>query len=119
MRKPGKVVTQSPPSLRLVPLKFGMSSEAEEMSSKPSLQNRCQTREGGLRGRLPDRSNTSGAKLWAVGEEKSRGLGSSPPRHWHAMDPEQVLVPLWAPYSPFTCEAERTPVVSDFLPGLL
>lgn len=36
MRKPGKVVTQSPPGLKLVPLKFGMSSEAEEMSSKPS-----------------------------------------------------------------------------------
>ena len=87
-----KVVTQSPPSLKLVPLKFGMSSEAEEMSSKPSLQNRCQTQRKGPEGQ----STRQKQYIWrkAVGEEKLRGLGSRPPDTGMLWDPEQVLVPL-------------------------
>lgn len=45
-----RVVTQSLSSLKLFPFKSEMSSEAGEMSSEPSLWNRCQIQEGSLKG---------------------------------------------------------------------
>lgn len=87
MRKPRKMVTQSPPRLKLVSFKSEMSSEAGETSKPPPCRTDARPREGSLRGSLPDRSNKFGATLWVVREEKPRGLGSSLPQHHQAVGP--------------------------------
>lgn len=111
MRKPGKVVTQSPSSLQLVPFKSEMSSEAGEMSSKPFLQNRCQTREGGLRG-LAIRQKQS---IWskAVGQVQSE---LACPNKAMLRCPKKLPVLLLALYS---FVKWRTPFTSDLLLGLM
>lgn len=83
--------------------KSEMSSEAGEMSSKPSWQNKCQMERRWPRGRLPG-SSKCGATLWLQGKKSQEAWAQGPP---------------WAPYASFTCETGRTPLTSDFLPGLL
>lgn len=84
-------MTQSPPSLQLVPFKFEMSSEAEEMSSKPSYRTDARLR------RQPEGGGYHAGAVWSrsrgyVARKAQRpGLKLTPTLLFHGISNESLV----------------------------